>query len=255
MAIKDQVKGMVPIYLKVGAIWTTFGFLLARPCVAETPEEVFLRLERGRRNDAVEERRRQETLEWQKRRKEEEYSARWKRYGDFEIDVMQWHQQKDGVWITVAKYGLLVGTNGGLSWPSDENSPKTPANLLVLPEPPLPLRWGQRSQIGVVAPLRPDPARHAPRRFDQSLEALVKQGVITPKERCLASQSSTVCKEIEMSNWIGVSCGSLHFNKKIAGQPWGKWERPLPRSNEERLVVDRCSSNGGRSGGATEDSR
>lgn len=100
----------------------------------------------------------------------------------------------------------------------------------------------------------PEPVGRAPKLFSQSLDALVRQGVITPKERCLASQDSTVCKAIEMSSWIGVSCGSLHLNKKVAGQPWGTWERPLPNSNEERLVVDRCASSADKGGRATEDS-
>jgi hypothetical protein len=203
------------------AVCTLFGFLLTLPCLAETPEELLLRLERGRNNDAVEERRRQETLEWQKRRKEEAYSARWKSYGDFEVDVTQWRQQKDGVWITVAKYG-----------------PIPPTHQLLLPKPP-PLRLEKRDLGGGVAAIAP---AHAPKRFDQTLDELVRQGVITPEEGCLFSRNRSVCKEVEMGNWIGVSCKSLHFNKKIAGKPWGKWERPMPGSNEERLVVDRCAS-------------
>lgn len=45
---------------------------------------------------------------------------------------------------------------------------------------------------------------------------------------------------------IGVSCSSLHVNKKKAWEPWGKWERPTPGSPEEELLIDRCSkkSNG-----------
>jgi hypothetical protein len=218
------------------------------PCLAETPEEVLMRLERGRSSDAIEEQRRQETLEWQKRQKEKAYSARWKRYGDFEVDVTQWRQQKDGVWITLAKYGLLVGTSGGLSWPSDEDATRVPLidrlNRLVMLEPP-PLRRLVPTPIGNTTP---------PKRFDQSLDELVRQGFITPKERCLSSQKSSVCKEVEMSNWIGVSCKSLHFNKKIAGKPWGKWERPLPGSNEEILVVERCASTREQNEGTTDKS-
>jgi hypothetical protein len=102
--------------------------------------------------------------------------------------------------------------------------------------------------------LVPNPAGNAPKRFDQSLDELVRQGVLTPSERCLVTQGRSACKAIEMSNWIGVSCNSLHFNKKIAGKPWGKWERPLPGSNEERLVVERCASTTEQSGGTRDKS-
>ena len=225
--------------LKPIAFCTLLGPLLASSCIAETPDEVLLRLERGRSNDALEEKRRQETLEWQRRRKEQEYSARWKRYGDFEVDMTQWQQQKDGVWITVAKYGLLVEKSGGLSWPYDLDPPQVPpSHRLVLPEPQ-PLRVEKRSLgdgVTAIAPVRP------PKRFDQALDEMVRQGVVTPKERCLFSSDKSVCKPSEMNSWIAVSCGSLHFSRKPAGQPWEKWERPREGSVEERLVVDRCAS-------------
>jgi hypothetical protein len=233
---------MRPHCLKLIAVCTLLGVLLASPCSAETPEEVLLRLERGRSNDAVEEKRRQETLEWQRRRKEQEYSARWKRYGDFDVDVTQWRRLENSVWITVAKYGLSARKTGGFSWPTDENDPKTPPNHRI--DPPVPLeqapvlRWGKKDLV-----IRTSGAiTNTPGRFSQSLDELVRQGVVTPKERCLVSQNSSSCKTTEMSNWIGVSCGSLHFNKKIAGKPWGSWERPIRGSDEERLVIDRCAS-------------
>ena len=53
--------------------------------------------------------RREETLEFQARRKREEYARRWKLYGDVEIDVLKWWQQKDGTWVTEVK--KLVATS------------------------------------------------------------------------------------------------------------------------------------------------
>ena len=79
--------------------------LLAAPAAAqltsvpETPEQIEQRLEQLRQLDAEAAIRRQETLEFQSRRRKEEYARRWKRYGDEEVDVLKWWQQKDGTWV------------------------------------------------------------------------------------------------------------------------------------------------------------
>jgi hypothetical protein len=46
------------------------------------------------------ERMREQTREWQEKRRREEYARRWRCYGDVEIDVLKWRQQKDGTWVT-----------------------------------------------------------------------------------------------------------------------------------------------------------
>ena len=79
------------------------GLACCLPCFAETPEQIEQRLDDLRRMDAEAARRRQETLEFQAQRKREEYARRWKRYGDEEIDVLKWRQQKDGTWVTEVK--------------------------------------------------------------------------------------------------------------------------------------------------------
>ena len=79
------------------------GLACCLPCFAETPEQIEQRLEDLRRMDAEAARRRQETLEFQTQRKQEEYARRWKRYGDEEIEVLKWRQQKDGTWVTEVK--------------------------------------------------------------------------------------------------------------------------------------------------------
>ena len=75
------------------------GLSVGLPCIAETPEQIEQRLEQLRQLDAEAAIRRQETLEFQSRRRKEEYARRWKRYGDEEVDVLKWWQQKDGTWV------------------------------------------------------------------------------------------------------------------------------------------------------------
>jgi len=199
--------------------------------MAETPEEVLLRLERGRSNDALEEKRRQETLEWQRRRKEQEYSARWKRYGDFEVDVKQWRRLETSVWITEARYDLLIGASGESSSANNDSDSKDKTSSPVTLD---------REVYRLIYPNTFDTPKR--KRFSDSLDALVSQSVMTIKERCVATRNGSICTAVEKRGWISVSCGSLHISKRVADNEWGKWERPLPGSNEERLVVERCAS-------------
>jgi len=87
--------------------------------------------------------------------------------------------------LLVAMPPLLAG---GLAWgqldatapsPAEPIRPQTPPPLPVLPPP----------TRAADPPLRPDPGAlggaPAPRRFDQSLDELVRQGVVTPSERSL----------------------------------------------------------------------
>ncbi|MEN9860041.1 MAG: hypothetical protein RLZZ515_523 [Cyanobacteriota bacterium] len=81
----------------------------------------------------------------------------------------------------LAALPALMG--GGLAWAQLEASqPEAPASAPVPPLLPPP--------GSTAGPLRPDPARlsgaaTAPKRFDQSLDELVRQGVVTPSERNL----------------------------------------------------------------------
>jgi hypothetical protein len=81
---------------------------------AETPAEVQQRLEQYRQLDAEAARRqaeqeaeaakrREQSRKWQEQRRREEYARRWKCYGDVEIDVLLWRQQKDGTLVTASK--------------------------------------------------------------------------------------------------------------------------------------------------------
>ena len=88
--------------------------------------------------------------------------------------------------LLVALPALL---GGGLAWAQLEAAqPQEPAPASPpTPTPVAPLLPPPGSTAG---PLRPDPARlsgaaTAPKRFDQSLDELVRQGVVTPSERNL----------------------------------------------------------------------
>jgi uncharacterized protein YaiL (DUF2058 family) len=87
------------------------GLAVCLPGLAETPQQVQQRLEQYRQLDAEAarkkaaqkaeaERMREQTREWQEKRRREEYARRWRCYGDVEIDVLKWRQQKDGTWVT-----------------------------------------------------------------------------------------------------------------------------------------------------------
>jgi LysM repeat protein len=97
------------VYLNLTTL--TLGLALCLPGLAETPEQVQERLEQYRQLDAEAarkkaaqkaeaERRREQNREWQEKRRREEYARRWRCYGDVEIDVLKWRQQKDGTWVT-----------------------------------------------------------------------------------------------------------------------------------------------------------
>ena len=199
------------------------GLAVCLPGLAETPQQVQQRLEHYRQLDAEAALRRQKTMELQEQRRRVEYSRRWKRYGDQEIDFLKWRKQKDGSWVTEFK---------------------------MLP---------------------------SPRRFDHSLDELVRQGLVTPTERslirgsgdvpdafkraCLSGAlSSQECRSGLAIRWghrdgtsqpvhrpssdslVGVNCTSLMVNRKPALQSWGGWVRPAPGSSDEQLVIDRCTT-------------
>ena len=198
------------------------GLLVLRSSVgyAETQEEVRSRLERGRERDRQDNLRHQETFEWQQKRKAEEYARTWKQYGNaFEVNILAWWKQSDGNWITYAKF-------------PDDKSETNQLNTTSALENST-LRWARRSHG--LAP---------PKRFDQSLDELVRQGVLSCNERLLAEDrpaQASGCSNSKAS-LIGISCSSLHVNKKLSFRTWGKWERPTPGSPEEELLIERCSN-------------
>jgi hypothetical protein len=187
-------------------VFIMLSFQQGSPGLAETPEELLQRLERGRNIDATNEQIKKDALQQQKRRELEEYNHTWKRYGNFQVNVKQWRQQKDGTWITPAKFSI---------------EPNNPTFLPTVEER-----------------IRQMP----PRRFDASLDALMRDGVISKEEGCRVKHNiGQDCSKILHGQWIGVNCHSLHVNKKQEAKDWGKWERPSPDSPEERLLIDRCT--------------
>jgi LysM repeat protein len=240
------------------------GLAVCLPCLAETREQIEQRLEHLRFLDADAARRRQEALEFQERRKREEYARRWKRYGEEEIDVLKWRQQKNGTWVTevtkvpeqavvrlgdtvvkiAQRYGLtlqeLLRLNPGL-----ESARLVAGTQVVLAQSALggtPVVLGLKpTTSGVIRmPDLPDfvqplPSR-PPARFDESLEKLVREGVVSPAER------NRILGAERADSLIGVSCTSLMVNRKPAHERWGTWTRPGRGTSDEQLVIDRCAA-------------
>ena len=233
------------------------GLACCLPCFAETPEQIEQRLEDLRRMDAEAARRRQETLEFQARRKREEYARRWKRYGNEEIDVLKWWQQKDGTWVTevndvaaqsdtasrlqmeeraVVRFGdtvVKIAQRYGLTLQEllRLNSGLETARLVVgsqvrlVPSTPGGITWPKLPELGELS-------NRPPARFDASLDELVRDGVVSADER---DRIQGLRRSL-----IGVNCTSLMVNRKPADERWGTWTRPGKGSTDEQLVIDRC---------------
>ena len=232
------------VLLKLATL--ALGLAGCLPGLAETPGQVQQRLEDLRRIDAEAARRRQETVEFQERRKREEYARRWRCYGNEEVDVLLWRQQRDGTWVTVSK-----PASGFIDCPGSDKS--------------------------LAQPLRP------PARFDASLDSLVRDGVVSPAERARIRAGSGMtplkvpaheqacnsgalnqqeCSSGLVVRWpvrtnqgsgadrssglanslVGVSCTTLMVNRKPPYKPWGSWQRPGKGTTDEQLVIDRCTT-------------
>ena len=183
------------------------GLVFPLPSPGETAAEVQQRLDQYRQRDAnaaqekakleaEAEQRRVRTRLWQKQRQRENYARRWRCYGADEIDLMQWRQEKDGTWVTVTKpasglaecLGVLVDP----PWVPDSAELGTRPNSI--PGPQVPAASLPRAGLTVPASqwtprLRRDPSQleraAAPLRYnlDQSIDQLVRDGVVTPAER------------------------------------------------------------------------
>ena len=185
------------------------GLAVCLSVLAETPEQVQQRLEQYRqldaeaaRKEAEAERRREQTRQWQEQRRREEYARRWKCYGDEEIDVLLWRQQKDGTWVTVSKPASgFIDCPGSYKFPAvvrfgdslvklAQRYNLSIAELLRLNPGLQAARLVVGTKIHLAQPsVRPNPQQvelaPSPRRFDQSLDELVRQGVVSPEERSL----------------------------------------------------------------------
>jgi LysM repeat protein len=236
------------------------GVACCLPCFAETPEQIEQRLEDLRRMDAEAVRRREETLEFQARRKREEYARRWKRYGDDEIDILKWWQQKDGTWVTELKKVIAqseadplisileraIVRFGDTAIKIAQRYDLTLQEFLQL-NPGLEtvrlvvgshVRIARSTPGGVTWPTLPGfesklPNR-PPARFDASLDELVRDEVVSADER---DRIQGMRRSL-----IGVNCTSLMVNRKPADERWGTWTRPGKASTDEQLVIDRCGT-------------
>jgi len=236
---------------------------------AETPSQVHQRLEQYRQLDAEAarkktaqkaeaERRREQTREWQEKRRREEYARRWRCYGDVEIDVLLWRQQKDETWVTASK-----PASGFIDCPGSDKYPAvvlfgdslvkiaqrynlTISELLRL-NPGLEaarlvvgtqIRLAQSSPERSRVILRLSPtASVEPRRFKDSVGRLVQDGVLS-----LDEAGKMLGRRLSSDSLIGVNCTSLMINRKPAYESWGSWIRPEQGSADEHLVIDRCAA-------------
>ncbi|MDH4405989.1 MAG: LysM domain-containing protein [Cyanobium sp. D14.bin.5] len=240
------------------------GLAVFLPCLAETQEQIEQRLEHLRLLDADAARRRQEAIEFQERRKREEYARRWKRYGDEEIDVLKWRQQKDRTWVTkvtkvpeqavvrlgdtvvkiAQRYGLtlkeLLRLNPGLETARLVVGTQVVLAQSALDGTPVVLRLKPTTSGVISMPELPGfvqllPSRQ-PARFDSSIDALVRAGAVSPAER------NQILGAERADSLIGVSCTSLMVNRKPAYERWGTWTRPGRGTSDEQLVIDRCAA-------------
>lgn len=259
------------------------GFI---PCLAETPGDVRQRLEQYRQADAETERsnaqraveavqRQQRTLQWQERRKYEMYARRWKRYGDLEIDVLQWRQEKDGTWVTNSKiappattdaanqqqalvrlgdtvfkiaqrYGLTLSELLRLN-------PEIEASHLVVGTPirlhsqshsaTLPIVFCPRSD-GYTS--RTEPPLHAAETNQLKVSELksCRDAMGQGARISTAESDTTKASENPSDKLIAINCASLMINHKPPYESWGRWARPEQNSPNEQLVIDRCGTAG-----------
>ena len=262
--------------IRLAALGLGLGACL--PCLAETPEQIEQRLEQLRQLDAEAAIRRQETLEFQSRRRKEEYARRWKRYGDEEIDVLKWWQQKDGTWVTEVKETERLGNSTTTNDIDTSALGRTPplSSFSPMGESAV-VRFGDtlakiahRYGLTLHELLRLNPGLETARLVVGSQVRLAGSttGGVTwpelpgfdkpklsnrPPTRFDASLDSLVRDGVVSAeerdrilgmskSLIGVSCTSLMVNRKPANNGWIKWVRPAAGSPDEQLVIDRCAA-------------
>ena len=145
--------------------------------------------------------------------------------------------------------GAIPLLGSGLAWAQFEAQPAGEAGGSQAPNRPGAPLTPQLPAGGAasLAPLRPandSLASPPPRRFDESLDNLVRQGVVTPAERSqiLQGGGKQPRSAVVESSFVAINCAKLLIVQKPAYAPWGEWSRPDGGSSLEKLVVDRCAS-------------
>lgn len=262
-----------PLQLRLTAL--ALGMAGLSPTWAETPDQVQQRLEQYRQQDeAAAQRRalqaaeaaqqRERTLQWQEQRRREEYVRRWKCYGEVEVDLLQWRQQKDRTWVTAAKVATgsipcVPGKNANASGRSLSAEPlsyiETNNRVWLKIRTSITLKY-------LAAALNQDKQRLALlNEVDEDYNfqsgdwlVLLRQSV--PRAKMLAeidtsevrltpplvSPVFTPITSLSPDSLIGINCTALMVNRKPAYQNWGSWTRPSKSSAEEQLVIDRCAT-------------
>ena len=127
---------------------------------------------------------------------------------------------------------------GGLAWGQLEAS--TPAVSAPAPVPPAPVPPVQVPQLQApqapVEPVLPPPAASAaPRRFDQSLDDLVRQGVVTPSERSLMRGGSDL-QPLDVGAFQQACRKGALSQRECGGGLALRWGRRLGSGSEDPLA-------------------
>lgn len=214
------------VLLKLATL--ALGLAVCLPGLAETPGQVQQRLEDLRRIDAEAARRRQETVEFQERRRREEYARRWRCYGNEEVDVLLWRQQRDGTWVTVSK-----PASGFTDCPGSGNFPAVVRYGDTI------VKIAQRYGLTLRELIQLNPDLETARLVVGSQVRLTEsapgcsQGTCGLRSLEVPGQADTL---------VGVSCTALMVNRKPPYKPWGGWQRPGRGTTDEQLVIDRCAA-------------
>ena len=195
---------------------------LLAPAHAETPEQVQQRLQDYRQRVLDTERYVEEKIR-------REYEKTWKSYGATEVNRKKWKQEKDGSWVTQAKFKFPFPANEA---PADRvrfgDSVVTIAQRhnLSLYEL-LTLNPGLRAgRLVVGTPIRVAYGRRLP----LGLKPLGSGGLSWPDQDDFWQGEQK----------IAVTCGSLMVNV-LRSRNWDGWFRPKPETPTEQLIIDRCS--------------
>lgn len=162
-----------------------------------------------------------DTREWQRERE----LKMWPQYGSFRVYWPGWsYDKRTRSWLTFTRIVEKSEIPGSISvnFQPVGQQPDKPTGSLIKPLRP---NFGQ---LGDEPPVR----------FDASLEALVREGVITQAE--FARTRGT--KYSPGPPGVAVDCSSLMLNIKPRDSAYLGWIRPSSGSEHERLIIDFCAT-------------
>ena len=131
---------------------------------------------------------------------------------------------------------VLASLGGGLAWAQVQGGEAVEAPVAPqLPPPaaaPAPLQPSPAPASAASQPLRPDPAHlgpaSAPRRFDQSLDDLVRQGVVTSGERNLIRGGGGGVEPFDVGRYQQLCSSGALSAQECRGGVAIRWGRRMP---------------------------